>query len=69
MVEFYRNLWVKKLGKLQALRQAQLAMLRRDDPQAGQLRGANSRGPDSIKRDRPSDPAQRLSPFYWVLFS
>ena len=28
MVEFYRNLWQGKLGKLESLRQAQLAMLR-----------------------------------------
>jgi len=28
MVEFYRNLWVRKQGKLEALRQAQLALLR-----------------------------------------
>jgi CHAT domain-containing protein len=40
MVEFYRNLWEKKLGKLEALRQAQLAMIRGYDPQQGRLRGA-----------------------------
>src|SRR5439155_18188593 len=28
MVAFYQNLWQKKLGKLEALRQAQLALLR-----------------------------------------
>jgi CHAT domain-containing protein len=28
MEEFYRNLWVKKLPKLQALREAQLTVLR-----------------------------------------
>jgi len=28
MVEFYRNLWTKRLGKLEALRQAQIDVLR-----------------------------------------
>ena len=40
MVEFYRNLWEKKLGKLESLRQAQLAMIRNYHPQQGRLRGA-----------------------------
>ena len=70
MGEFYRNLWEKKLGKLDALRQAQLSMLRQYDPQEGQLRG-----PGAV---RPVDPAklaaareargQPLSPFYWGSF-
>jgi CHAT domain-containing protein len=32
MVEFYRNLWEKKLSKLESLRQAQLTMLSQYDP-------------------------------------
>jgi CHAT domain-containing protein len=43
MVELYRNLWERKLGKQEALRQAQLAMLERYDPKAGQLRGAGAK--------------------------
>ena len=35
MDEFYRNLWEKKLPKIEALRQAQLKMLREYDPQEG----------------------------------
>jgi hypothetical protein len=66
----YRNLWEKKLGEFDALQQAQLTMLRRYDPQDGQLRGAGA--------VRPVDPAklaaakegggQRLSPSYWGAF-
>jgi CHAT domain-containing protein len=55
MVEFYRNLWQKKLGKLEALRQAQLAML------AGKLHV-----PDEY---RGGGKERRLSPFYWAAFT
>ena len=56
MVEFYKNLWEKKLGKLEALRQAQLTMLREYDPTTGKLRGPGTITPvdpdkltDSVK--------------------
>ena len=38
MAAFYTNLWQRKLSPLESLRQAQLAMLRNYDPQAGRLR-------------------------------
>jgi CHAT domain-containing protein len=64
MVAFYRNLWERKLPKLEALRQAQLTMLREYEPKAGILRGP---GPE-----RPFDPAhartKSLSPLYWGSF-
>jgi CHAT domain-containing protein len=71
MVAFYTNLWKKKLSKLDALRQAQLTMLREYDPKAGRLRGPGT--------ERPVDPgklaaakevggAKSLSPFYWASF-
>lgn len=63
MREFYSNLWGKKLGKYESLRQAQLRMLREYDPHAKKLvaRGldlpeGNDRGPG------------RGSPFYWAAF-
>ncbi len=64
MTEFYKNLWDKNLPKGEALRQAQLAMLRRYDVKAGRLRG-----PEEIPID-PNVPAQarRLAPFYWAAF-
>jgi len=70
MQEFYGNLWGidpatnkprKKLGKLEALKQAQLRMLRSYDPGQKKLRGL----------DIPSEAAnvpQRGSPFYWAAF-
>jgi CHAT domain-containing protein len=56
MAEFYRNLWEKKLSKLESLRQAQITMLRSYDPKAGKLRGVGGVGP------------KRPSPFYWAPF-
>lgn len=59
MVEFYDNLWRKKLPRGEALRQAQLSMLR-----AGTDRGYASRGID------PVDVADsgRVPPYYWAAF-
>ena len=73
MVEFYRNLWQKKLGKLEALRQAQLTMLRAYDPKTGALRGPGAIKPvDPAKlaeaRETASRRRERLSPFYWAAF-
>ncbi len=67
MTEFYKRLWNKDhvLGKLEALRQAQLEMLDRYDPHAQKLvdRG---RG---IELDTPvTDGNGRLSPRYWAAF-
>ena len=61
MTEFYTNLWRKKHGKLEALRQAQLTMLKHFDPVEKKLRGL----------DLPADTAngpERGSPFYWAAF-
>ena len=63
MVEFYTNLWQKKLGKLDALRQAQLRMLREYH---AQQRAFASRGLD-VSRDQSTGP-ERRSPFYWAAF-
>jgi CHAT domain-containing protein len=60
MAEFYNNLWQKKLGKLEALRQAQLTMLRRYDPTQSRLRGLQE-----VAEDRA--PAPR-SAYYWAAF-
>jgi tetratricopeptide (TPR) repeat protein/CHAT domain-containing protein len=65
MREFYRQLWEEKRGKLAALRQAQVAMLRRYDPAQGRLRGVGGTAPDA-----PPRPAGgRLPPLYWAAFS
>jgi CHAT domain-containing protein len=73
MVEFYKNLWEKKLGKLEALRQAQLTMLHSYDRTAGQLRGpVFSKTEPLAAGSAPKEPAtggqQPLSPAYWAAF-
>jgi CHAT domain-containing protein len=58
MTDFYKNLWdpEKHYSRLEALRQAQLKMLRE---------GAN-RGLEIA--DRPLDANKRMPPFYWAAF-
>ena len=60
MVRFYENLWhkTKPLGKLEALRQAQLEMLR-DGYKRGMVRE------DDEQKDKP----KRVPPYYWAAFS
>jgi tetratricopeptide (TPR) repeat protein/CHAT domain-containing protein len=63
MKEFYGNLWERKLGKLESLRQAQIKLLREGvrwkDP-------SSSRGL-SLVDDQPADSGA-LPPFYWAAF-
>jgi CHAT domain-containing protein/tetratricopeptide (TPR) repeat protein len=70
MQEFYGNLWGidpttkkprKKLSKLEALKQAQLKMLRDYDPGQKKLRGLD------LSTDTANGP-ERGSPFYWAAF-
>ena len=56
MIDFYDNLWRKKMPKAEALRQAQLTMLRE-----GVKRGL---GDDA----QPADKHNRLPPYYWAGF-
>jgi CHAT domain-containing protein len=53
MVDFYQNLWRKNMTKLEALRQAQLTMLRE-----GVKRGLGE----------PETKMRRLPPYYWAAF-
>jgi CHAT domain-containing protein len=57
MIDFYENLWTKKMSKIEALRQAQLNMLRN---------GAN-RG-EKFLPDHPPDKNHRMPPYYWAAF-
>ena len=71
MVAFYTNLWEQKLPKLEALRQAQLAMLRKYDPKAGTWRGAGGVrpiDPAKLAQAKEAGGAKPLSPFYWASF-
>jgi CHAT domain-containing protein len=62
MREFYTNLWQKRLGKLEALRRAQISMLRRYDASEKRLRGLDLASDDRATRVAPG------SPFYWAAF-
>ncbi len=63
MAEFYRRLWREKQGKLQALRGAQLWMLR-------QKKEARTTAPDRGVRpaESASTPSAKSSPYYWAAF-
>jgi CHAT domain-containing protein len=58
MIDFYDNLWHKKMSKVESLRQAQLKMLRE-----GISRGLK------FADDRPPDKDRRLPPYYWGAFT
>jgi CHAT domain-containing protein len=62
MQEFYTNLWQKRLGKLDALREAQLTMIARYDPQQKRLRARGLDVPETEASSQPGDP------FYWAAF-
>ena len=65
MVEFYRNLWERKMGNLEALRQAQIKMIKDYDPTSGELRGLGSK---SVKIKFDGEKPSRLPPYYWAAF-
>ena len=56
MQRFYENLWEKKMGKLEALREAQIWM----------LRDKGNRGL-ALPKDAPKDD-EPLPPYYWAAF-
>jgi CHAT domain-containing protein len=69
MREFYTNLWRKKLGKLESLRQAQLTILRDYDPQSQSLRGQVGRPkPTDVTKAPAAERGSRLPPHYWAAF-
>ena len=57
MIDFYENLWTKKMSKIEALRQAQLTLMRE-----GVKRGME------LQADEPADADHRLPPYYWAAF-
>jgi CHAT domain-containing protein len=66
MVRFYENLWQRKMGKSEALREAQLWMLRRGGDLPEVRRELVARGLDEVA----SAPAaeRRLPPYFWAAF-
>jgi CHAT domain-containing protein len=67
MIEFYRNLWDKKLGKLESLRLAQLSLMQRFDPATGRM---TEGPPDSrvFRADGLTPQMRRPPPLFWAGF-
>lgn len=65
MQRFYENLWVKKMSRIDALREAQLWLLKE-----GKGRGLTRGLEIADKSDQPNAPSgsERPSPFYWAAF-
>jgi CHAT domain-containing protein/Tfp pilus assembly protein PilF len=63
MTRFHRNLWQRKMSKLEALREAQVWMIQegRNHPELGLRGGLERPEPKSNERDP-------VSPFYWAAF-
>lgn len=72
MSEFYRNLWDRKMGKLAALREAQLTMIRSYDPKKQSLSGNRglkiTRKKNSPDKKDGAGTSERLPPFFWAAF-
>lgn len=66
MQRFYNNLWNKKLGKLEALREAQIWMIRHGGEQVGIRREIAARGAKSLEKIEVN--SQHLPPYYWAAF-
>ncbi len=63
MLRIYRNLWEKKMSRLDAVREAQLYMLK--NPTAV---GEITRGDLRLGAPKPQDTPGRLPPWYWAAF-
>jgi CHAT domain-containing protein len=68
MTEFYTNLWQRKLGKLDSLRQAQLTMLSRYDAVGKQLRGPDLSHVVPLPKAASPSNSSRPAPMYWAPF-
>jgi CHAT domain-containing protein len=74
MEEFYRNLWERKMNRLDALREAQLMLLKGG---RSNLNSTNRAGiidlPNAIVREAPKPTADadgsRLHPYFWAAFN
>lgn len=66
MVRFYENLWQRKLGKGEALREAQLWMLRHGHEQPAVQREIAGRGLDQVTA--PGQQSKTTPPYFWAAF-
>ena len=71
MVRFYDNLWNKKLSKLEALREAQLWMLKHPDASKGLARTLRGKVVDRAEAEvipAFNEKTGRTDPFFWAAF-
>jgi CHAT domain-containing protein len=71
MTRFYANLWSKKMTRLEALRQAQLWMLRegaKEEALRGVFNPKTGTGKKPPEKARPTDEKGRALPHYWAAF-
>jgi CHAT domain-containing protein/Tfp pilus assembly protein PilF len=68
MQRFYENLWDKRMGKLVALREAQIWMLREGVKRPDLKRGLALVTPEDSPTNTPPGAATVLPPFYWAAF-
>jgi tetratricopeptide (TPR) repeat protein len=66
MARFYENLWQKKMGKLEALREAQLWMLEHGAQQPEIRREMQARGLKELESDTQVTKSHLLPPYYWA---
>jgi CHAT domain-containing protein len=64
MERFYENMWNKDMGKLEALREAQLWMLKERGPRG--LVAAEGTGDKTGVGGQGSGVSGRLAPYYWA---
>ena len=62
MSDFYENLWEKKMSKGEALRQAQITMLREG------IRGGKSGQRSLVPVEGSGDSTTRPTPYSWAAF-
>jgi CHAT domain-containing protein len=68
MQRFYDNLWNKHMGKLAALREAQLWMLHDRRPPTPRSTNRDPRGLKPLDRQEQPSTEGRLPPYYWAAF-
>ena len=73
MKQFYANLWEKKMNKIDALREAQLWMLRHPrELEALGVKGATRGKPRKLATERAEgdvlDQTDSTDPFFWAAF-
>jgi CHAT domain-containing protein len=76
VLEFYRNHWEKGMSRVEALREAQLRIMREYDPKRGKLRSPEdeteaeeSKDEDSEEEKKPREKqTARQPPYFWAGF-